>query len=231
MSAGVQQVLARATDASAGAVAAHGAACRGSTPACAGGGAAAAAGGGRGAPAPRVVSLPAEPTALTRLAAAGGETGAIAKRVVARLDWPGKPAPVVAVPPLTADEQKRFAAGADLYKSLCVGCHQEDGQGEEKLAPTLVESRFVIGPDPGAAARILLGGKEGAIGLMPPLGGALNDDQIAAVLTYIRREWGNTASPVAVDDVTEIRGLTKTRTRPWTDAELQSGRGRGRGGQ
>ena len=46
---------------------------------------------------------------------------------------------------------------------------------------------------------------------MPPLGGALNDEQIASVLTYIRREWGHTASPVAPDDVVEIRGLTKSR--------------------
>ena len=53
---------------------------------------------------------------------------------------------------------------------------------------------------------------------MPPLGGALNDEQIASVLTYIRREWGHTAAPVAPDDVVEIRGLTKTRTKPWTDA-------------
>jgi mono/diheme cytochrome c family protein len=77
--------------------------------------------------------------------------------------------------------------------------------------------------------RILLSGKEGAIGLMPPLGGSLTDDQIASVLTYVRREWGHTASAVAPDDVREIRGLTKTRTRPWTDPELQGGRG-GRGG-
>ena len=55
---------------------------------------------------------------------------------------------------------------------------------------------------------------------MPPLGGALNDEQIASVLTYVRREWGNTGSPVSVEDVREVRGLTKTRTRPWTDAEL-----------
>ena len=90
--------------------------------------------------------------------------------------------------------------------------------------------------DPTAPIRILLGGKEGAIGLMPPLGGALSDEQIASVLTYIRREWGHTAPPVAPEDVQEVRGLTKTRTKPWTDAELQQGRGgrgatAGRGGQ
>jgi hypothetical protein len=82
----------------------------------------------------------------------------------------------------------------------------------------------------GAANRILLAGKEGPIGLMPPPGGALKDDQIAAVLTYVRREWGNTGSAVAEDAVTEIRGLTKTRTKPWTAAELAA-TGRGRGGR
>ena len=93
-----------------------------------------------------------------------------------------------------------------------------------------MESRYTSGPDGGAATRILLAGKEGTIGLMPPLGGALTDEQIASVLTYVRREWGNTGAPVSVEDVREVRGLTKTRTRPWTDAELTPA-GRGRGGR
>jgi mono/diheme cytochrome c family protein/glucose/arabinose dehydrogenase len=176
----------------------------------------------------RVVSLPAEPADLTRMAAAGDEIAVIATRVVARLNWPGKPAPVVTAAPLTAEQQRRFDAGSEIYKSLCAGCHQADGKGLEKVAPGLVDSRFVIGADAGTATRILLAGKEGAVGLMPPLGSALTDDQIAAVLTYIRREWGHTASPVEPDDVAEVRGLTKTRNRPWSDAELTGGRGRGR---
>jgi mono/diheme cytochrome c family protein len=71
----------------------------------------------------------------------------------------------------------------------------------------------------------VLGGMEGPIGLMPPLASTLGDEQIAAVLTYIRREWGHTAPAVAPEDVQEIRGMTKTRTRPWTAAELPQGRG------
>jgi len=191
--------------------------------------------GGRGAAAPaaKPVSLAGEPADLVKRAEADDEAGATAKRVVAKLDWPGKPAPVAPpATPLTAEQQQRFDAGSQIYRSICIGCHQADGKGKEKLAGNLVDSRYVNGPDPGPATRILLAGKEGAVGLMPPLGGALNDEQIAAVLTYVRREWGHTASPVAPDDVREIRGLTKTRTRPWTDAELQAGRGgRGRGGQ
>jgi hypothetical protein len=40
------------------------------------------------------------------------------------------------------------------------------------------------------------------------------------VLTYIRREWGHTASPVAAAEVREIRGMTASRQRPWTEEEL-----------
>jgi mono/diheme cytochrome c family protein len=197
------------------------------------GGGARGAGFGRGAPAGRPVTLPGEPTGLTALTAQPGEIGTIAKRVIAKLDWPNKPAPVVEAVPLSAEQQKRFAAGAEIYKNICVGCHQPDGRGKEKMAPSLVDSKYVVGSDAGAATRILLAGKEGPVGLMPPLGASLNDDQIASVLTYIRREWGHVAGPVDPDDVAETRGLTKNRTRPWTDAELPVGGrgGRGRGGQ
>ncbi len=174
------------------------------------------------------VVLQQEPSDLQRLAATPGEAGTLAKTVVARLLWPGKPSPAVDVPPLNPEERERFAAGTEIYNNLCVACHQPDGRGSEKLAPTLVDSRYSAGPDAGAAIRILLSGKEGPIGLMPPLGTALNDDQIASVLTYVRREWGNSGSPVSPEDVREIRGLTRGRSRPWTDAELQTGRG-GRG--
>jgi len=191
------------------------------------------AGGGRGVAAPaRPVALKAEPAALSALAAQNSDAGALAKRVLAKLEWPNKPVPAVVVTPLTAEEQKQFAAGSEVYKNICSGCHQPDGRGQEKIAPSLVESRYTSGPDGSAATRILLAGKEGTMGLMPPLGGALNDEQIASVLTYVRREWGNTGAPVSVEDVREVRGLTKTRTRPWTDAELTpAGRGRGGRGQ
>ena len=176
------------------------------------------------------MALAAEPKALTALAA---EPATPARSPSASLPSSnGRTSPPRWSPstPLTAEEQKQFTAGAELYKNICSGCHQPDGRGKEKIAPPLVESRYTTGPDGGAAARILLAGKEGTIGLMPPLGGALNDEQIASVLTYVRREWGNTGAPVSVEDVREVRGLTKTRTRPWTDAELTAA-GRGRGGR
>lgn len=225
--AAIEQIVARATGA-AGASWQRAALLQGldaGLPGAAGRGARAGGRGGFAVAGP--VSLSEEPVELTKLAGSNTELGALARKIVARIDWPGKPAAVVEVEPLTDEQRRRFAAGAEIYKTLCVACHQADGRGKDKLAPTLLESRYTNG-DTGASARILLAGKEGPVGLMPPLGGTLNDEQIAAVLTYIRREWGNTGSAVEPADVTEIRGLTKSRTRPWTDAELQAGRG-GRG--
>jgi len=57
---------------------------------------------------------------------------------------------------------------------------------------------------------------------MPPIGGTLSDEQIAAVLTYIRREWGATGAPVEPAAVGNVRRATADRTRPWTRAELMA---------
>ena len=180
----------------------------------------------------RGVSLPAEPVDLSLLAGGKGNLAEAAAAVVAKLNWPGRPAPVVTVAPLTAEQQKRYAAGAVIYKNVCLGCHQEDGRGRDKIAANLVGSSYVMNADPTPAIRILLSGKEGQIGLMPPVGPAMNDDQIAAALTYIRRTWGNTATAVDPLNVMEQRGLSRDRNRPWTDAELTApARGGGRGGR
>jgi mono/diheme cytochrome c family protein/glucose/arabinose dehydrogenase len=236
--AAVERLIARATEASnvdATRLALLRGIDMGLAPSGGGGGSGAGSGGrgsalsrieGRGNAAPaRTVAVPAEPAELIRLAAAESDAGKLAKSIAGKIDWPGKPVPVADAAPLTEHQQRRYSVGADLYKNICLGCHQADGRGREKLAPDLVQSRYVTSVDAGAATRILLGGKEGETGLMPPLGSALDDEQVASLLTYIRREWGHTASAVAPEDVREIRGLSKTRTRPWTDAELQQVRG------
>jgi mono/diheme cytochrome c family protein len=48
----------------------------------------------------------------------------------------------------------------------------------------------------------------------------MTDDQIANVLTYVRRAWGNSATPITPTDVREVRGATAGRNKPWTEAEL-----------
>jgi hypothetical protein len=118
------------------------------------------------------------------------------------------------------------------YRDLCTACHGDDGRGKAGLGGSLVASAYVNVPDATAAVRILLSGKEGATGLMPPLGPTLNDEQIASALTYIRRAWGHTAPAIDPLMVMETRALSKPRSTPWTDAELQQSgrRGGGRGG-
>jgi mono/diheme cytochrome c family protein len=78
---------------------------------------------------------------------------------------------------------------------------------------------MLFGPA-GIAARIVLNGKEGQVGLMPPIGFALDDEQIAGVLTYLRREWGQAGDPVDPATVQATRAASAGRARPWTDKEL-----------
>ena len=181
--------------------------------------------GGRGGM--RSLKLAAEPSALTAMAAKGGELGTRLTALLARVEWPGKAGVAPAAPPLSAEEQKRFAAGQEVYRNVCQACHQPDGRGAEKLAPSLVASAFATAPAE-IPIRILLHGKEGTTGMMPPVGQAFTDDQIAAVLTYVRREWGLTGSPVDAAMVKSVRSATADRTRPWTDQELAA---LNRGGQ
>jgi mono/diheme cytochrome c family protein len=126
---------------------------------------------------------------------------------------------VVTATPLTPAEQARFDAGRDIYQSICQACHQPDGRGQDRVAPALLGSRFALAP-PTIPARILINGKEGSIGEMPPLGAGFTDDQIANVLTYVRREWGQIGSPVDPATVKDTRAQVAGRTKPWTDPEL-----------
>ena len=182
-------------------------------------GAAPAAGRGRGAGRP-ALKLLREPAISTVASAMGDELSGRARDVLANIEWPGKPGVAAPAAALTPDEQARFEAGRVVYQNLCQACHQPDGRGREHLAPALVGSAFALAIDRSIPARIVLNGKEGPVGLMPPLGSALTDDQIAAALTYVRHEWGHTASPVTPAQIAATRTATASRTRPWTNDEL-----------
>jgi mono/diheme cytochrome c family protein/glucose/arabinose dehydrogenase len=174
----------------------------------------AASGGGR---AGGRLQLNREPVALTGLVS--DQLAPRVSAVLARISWPGKPGDSAPLPSLTAEEQQRFDAGREIYRNICQGCHQADGRGQDKIAPTLIGAALTLAPAE-IPTRILLNGKEGVLGLMPPIGSKLTDDQIASVLTYVRREWGQGATPVDADTVRAVRALSAGRSRPWTDDEL-----------
>jgi mono/diheme cytochrome c family protein len=161
------------------------------------------------------------PAAFLALAAGASELSPRAATVLSRIAWPGKPGSPAPVAPLSTAEQQRFNAGQEVYRNVCQACHQPDGRGQEKIAARLVNSTLALARAD-IPVRILLHGKEGAIGLMPPVGQVFTDEQIADVLTYIRREWGQGGSPVDPGVVKTVRAATAGRQRPWTDSELEA---------
>jgi putative membrane-bound dehydrogenase-like protein len=109
--------------------------------------------------------------------------------------------------------------GRDAFLTYCAPCHQPDGSGMARLAAPLRNSKWVLGRED-LLARIALNGLKGEL-LMPPMG-TLSDQQLAAILTYIRGAWGHDAAPVSAETVARIRAASAGRQTPWTPAELSS---------
>lgn len=118
--------------------------------------------------------------------------------------------------------------GGQLYTVYCSACHGADGKGATGGAfPPLAGSPWVTG-DPDRSVKIVLHGLHGPIDVlgktfnleMPPQGGVLPDDQIAAILTHVRSSWGNQAAAVTTDQVKTIRAANTDRKTAWTSEEI-----------
>lgn len=168
----------------------------------------------------RTAFLPREPQALTAFARGSGAQAARAAESLQYLRWRGQQIDEgSALATLSDTERQRFEHGREEFK-LCAACHQPQGQGMAGLAPPLVGSPWVNGGT-GAVIRIVLQGKTSGEMTMPPLA-ALEDEKIAAILTYVRRAWGNQASPVTAGEVQAVRSETRLREEPWNETELGS---------
>jgi mono/diheme cytochrome c family protein len=118
--------------------------------------------------------------------------------------------------------------GKQLY-TQCAACHQQTGQGVPGAFPPLDGSERVMG-DPANFARILLHGLEGDVvvagesynGVMPAWKDRMSDEEIAAVMTYVRTAWSNEAPAVDPSVVADLREASGGRSVPWTDSELDS---------
>jgi mono/diheme cytochrome c family protein len=142
-----------------------------------------------------------------------------------------KPGTGVATQVAAADP---IEVGKKLFNNAaCNTCHQPTGVGVPGAIPPLVNSEWVNGSEE-RVIRIVLHGLQGPIKVagtdymsaMPAFGRVAGsgynwtDDKIAAVLTYIRQEWGNKAGPIATEKVAEIR-TKEGDHKPWTVAELE----------
>jgi mono/diheme cytochrome c family protein len=122
---------------------------------------------------------------------------------------------VQAAAPATAKPGPAAAAdprGAKLYTDHCASCHGERGEGVAGAYPALAGNRAVKMAVPANLVRIVLeGGFAPATAAnprpygMPPFGQTFSDDDVAAVLTHLRRSWGNGSEAVTPVDVNRYR--------------------------
>jgi mono/diheme cytochrome c family protein len=116
--------------------------------------------------------------------------------------------------------------GEQTFNTVCAACHQANGKGLPGAFPSLAGSDWVTA-DPETPIRVVIAGLSGPIkvagadynSMMPPPPG-LDDEKIAAVLTYVRKSFGNTASAVTKEQVVAVRASLGGRSNPFTAEEL-----------
>ena len=100
-------------------------------------------------------------------------------------------------------------SGEEVYLKTCVACHQANGGGISNSFPPLAKSDYLA--DKERAILQVIKGKSGEMvvngstynGTMPPQ--QLNDEEIAAVLTYVYSSFGNTGGAVTAAEVKAVR--------------------------
>jgi mono/diheme cytochrome c family protein len=121
--------------------------------------------------------------------------------------------------------------GGRIFNLNCAPCHQASGLGLGTQFPPLAGSDWVMEKDPSRIIRIVLLGAGGPITVkgqecnppsgMPSMAGAMtSDEDLAAVLTYVRSSWGNNAPAVTVDQVKTVKAAVAGRTTPCSATEL-----------
>ena len=93
------------------------------------------------------------------------------------------------------DSGDLFKQGQIVFEENCADCHRRNGKGLPGTFPAHDGNPFVVGP-PGPVIATVLNGRKGNLGHMPSWKDKLDDQQIAAVVTYIRQAWSNRAPAV-----------------------------------
>jgi len=133
-------------------------------------------------------------------------------------------------------EEQAFESGARIYRGVCAACHQPNGLGNANAGfPPLANSEWVLASKPDRMIAIVLNGLQGPVEVagqiynkvaMPAQGVALSSEDIANVLTYVRRntDWGDAHNLplVTLEQVQAVRASEAivNRTTAWTADEL-----------
>lgn len=131
-------------------------------------------------------------------------------------------------PPVQVAGAVTAVDGKQIFGGKCAACHQATGLGVAGVFPPLAASEWVVG-DEIVLTHILLHGVNGPLvvkgntynGAMPAWN-SMNDMELAAVMTYIRTEWGNKAEPITAETVKAQREATKDRKEPYKSEELKT---------
>ena len=100
--------------------------------------------------------------------------------------------------------------GAVVYATHCATCHQRNGQGVGDIQPALAGSATATGEPQALIAWVMFGkrpttlAQRKSLAVMPQFGW-LSDDDVAAVLTHVRKSFGNAAAPVTAAEVAAVR--------------------------
>lgn len=126
---------------------------------------------------------------------------------------------------VTFNEARMYDLGRNVFvrDGHCATCHGADGRGTANIYPSLVNTDWIS--DDERLIKIVLKGLwgpievngvkfDGATGTppMPGFAGQLDDEEVAAVLSYVRQSFGNRGEFVSPEKVGEVRAQTKDRT-------------------
>ena len=105
-----------------------------------------------------------------------------------------------------------LALGKTVYDNQCAVCHGAEGLGKPPHFPPLAGNQSIQMQSPVNPIRMVLNGgyPPGTADNpmpygMPPFAQSLSDDEVAAVVTYIRTAWGNRGAPVSARDANTLR--------------------------
>lgn len=108
--------------------------------------------------------------------------------------------------------------GAKVYYQNCIFCHSKEGAGQSSYIPPLAGNPALMDPDPSSLINITLNGSLRVVSHgqpepydMPAFRVLLDEQQVADVVTYIRRAWGNNGAEVNVNQVSVIQQATRTK--------------------
>ncbi len=121
----------------------------------------------------------------------------------------------VEVSTLAVEVDPVMKKGERVFKSNCMACHQKDGAGLSRINPPLINTEWVLG-DKTRLINIVLNGFEGRIvvnevkynSIMASFS-YLSDEEVSAVLTYVRNSFGNKADAITVEEVAAVRASTQ----------------------